>query len=77
MAKRQDAHWPWDARALEDSRARRAAGDSSSAWELTSPKKWGALYHHVVPTPLEKLPAAQMQHVAPEPASLPPEPAVR
>jgi hypothetical protein len=77
MAKRRDARWPWGARAVEDSRARRAAEDSSSAWELISPKKWGALHRRVVPRPPEKLPAAQMQQLALDPASSLPEPEVR
>jgi hypothetical protein len=77
MAKHRGAHWPWDARALEDSRARRAAEDSSSVWGLTSPKKSGALHRRVAPRPLEKLPAAQIQQLALEPASPLPEPDVR
>ena len=77
IAQRRGAQWPWDARALEDSRARQAAEDSSSVWELTLPKKSGELPRRVVQRPLEKSPAAQMQLVALEPASPPPGCAVR
>jgi len=69
MAQPQVAHWPWDALAQEDSRARRAAADSSLAWEQILSRKLGALLWHVVPTQQEKLPAEQMQATQQQAAS--------
>jgi hypothetical protein len=68
-------HWLWAARAREDSHARRAAMDSNLVWGQTSLEKWDALSRRVVPKPLGKLPAAQMQEAASQQASPPREPA--
>lgn len=70
-------HWLWAARAREDSHARRAAEDSNLVWEQTLLQKWGALSRRVVTRPLGRLPAAQMQGVASQQASLPREPVVQ
>jgi hypothetical protein len=49
MAQRRAAHWLWGALALGDSRARRAAADSSLVWEQISSQTSGASSWHVVP----------------------------
>ena len=72
MAQRRAAHWPWGALAQGDSRARRAAADSSLVWERISSQKSGAPSWHAVPTLQEQLPAEQMPEAAPQAAlSLP------
>jgi hypothetical protein len=69
MALRRAAHWPWGGLAQGDSRARRAAADSSLVWEQISSQKSGAPSWHVVPTLQEQLPAEQMPEAAPQVAS--------
>jgi hypothetical protein len=69
MAQHQAAHWPWDALAQGDSRAHRAAADSSLVWERISSRKSGAPSWHAVPTLQEQLPAEQMAEAAPQAAS--------
>jgi hypothetical protein len=55
-ARRRAAHWLWAAEAPEDSRAHRAAKDSSSAWAQPWSRKLGAF---AVPLALgQQLPAA-------------------
>jgi hypothetical protein len=71
MAQLQVAHWPWDVLVREDSRARRAAADSSLVWERISSQKSGAPLWHAVPTQQEKLPAEQMREAVQQaPSSL-------
>jgi hypothetical protein len=61
MAQPQVAHWPWDGLVREDSRARRAAADSSLAWEQILSRKLGALSRHAAPQLPERLTAVQTQ----------------
>jgi hypothetical protein len=69
MAQHRVAHWPWAALAQGDSRARRAAADSSLVWEQISSQKSGAPSWRVVPTLQEQLPAEQLREAAPQAAS--------
>jgi len=69
MALRRAAHWPWGGLAQGDSRARRAAADSSLVWERISSQKSGAPSWHVVPKLQEQMPAEQMPEAAPQAVS--------
>jgi len=74
MAQRRAAHWPWCGLAQGDSRARRAAADSSLVWERISSQKSGAPSWHVaVPKLQEQLPVARIPVAAPQAASSLPE----
>src|SRR5712671_4779859 len=64
MALRRAAHWPWGGLAQGDSRARRAAADSSLVWERISSQKSGAPSWHVVPKLQEQMPEAAPQAVS-------------
>ena len=69
MALRRAAHWPWGGLVQGDSRARRAAADSSLVWERISSQKSGAPSWHVVPKLQEQMPAEQMPEAAPQAVS--------
>src|SRR5258706_3066230 len=70
MARRRAAHWPWAGLAQGDSRARRAAADSSLVWERISSQKSGAPSWHVAVQKLqEQLPAEQIPVAAPQAVS--------
>src|SRR5258706_4513599 len=70
MALRRAAHWPWGGLAQGDSRARRAAADSSLVWERISSQKSGAPSWHVAVQKLqEQLPAEQIPVAAPQAVS--------
>ena len=71
MALRRAAHWPWGGLVQGDSRARRAAADSSLVWERISSQKSGAPSWHVVPKLQEQMPAEQMPEAAQAALSLP------
>jgi len=69
MALRRAAHWPWGGLVQGDSRARRAAADSSLVWERISSQKSGAPSWHVVPKLQEQMPVEQMPEAAPQAVS--------